>query len=107
MPKLISFINLNTLFKVSFTLFLGSFIKILFFSSISHLLDLKKYKFFIESYEILESSIIFLILINSIISGLPKIYGKFLVESFLDNLPFDPTIKILSSLLIFAKKIVF
>ena len=64
----------------------------------SHLLDLKKYRFFILSYGILESSIIFLKLRNSEGSGLPKIYGSSLIEkSLFDNLPFDPIIKILSS----------
>ena len=70
----------------------GNFIKILFLSFKSHLLDEKKYKFFTSSYESLESSIMSLNFKNSAISGLPKIKGKLsLAKLFLDSFPLDPT----------------
>ena len=56
---------------------LDNFNKILFLSLISHLLDGKKYKFFISSYENLDLSIIFLKFKNSLIFGFPKINGNF------------------------------
>lgn len=88
---LLSFMKLNTLSREFSMLSVGSFMTILFFNSKSHLLDWKKYKFWIWSNENLDWSMNFFISKNSLMFGFPNINGSFLFEnSFLDNFPFEP-----------------
>ena len=69
---------MNSITKLSARLILsfGNFITVLSLNSKSHLLDGKKYKFFISVKEILDLSITSLILKNSTTSGFPKIKGN-------------------------------